>query len=79
VREQRNGLRVALKLGKILFSEVSSHDIKKERTLITKIRNIIVEARPDVLSAAIEDIAKPANGWYLSLVQEILDGKHGLQ
>lgn len=47
VREKRQGLRIALGLAKMLFCKYSSLNITKERSHITKIRDIIHKSKPE--------------------------------
>lgn len=80
VRKARAAFRVALKLAKMLFEDSSTYDLKNERTIITKLRNIIIEARPEevhaivIVDADLDKLTEPAKGWFQKLALEIVDG-----
>ena len=78
VREQRKHLRVALYLAKKLFQlyAIAPEEMTQKRCMVTTIRNIIVKTRFEDINTQDPEEEK-SHQWYQSIVQEMLDGRHG--
>ena len=76
IKNQRVHQRAALKLAKQFFTRFSASSPKKERSLVTQIRNVILKTQKEALRK-VERGEQPSNQWYQHLSIELCSGKHG--
>ena len=77
IKNQRVHERGALRLAKSFFNRYSVSSPKKERSIVTQIRNVILKDKRDALKQHQDGQTEPPNQWFRQLADELRSGKYG--